>query len=318
MYIGIDIGATKVRVAIGDLHHGIVKKIEEETRRESSEIFINQIIEMIQKLTSNDLSNITSIGIGSIGPIDYKKGVILNPPNVFFKNVPIVKELEEKFQKPVYLLNDCTVAVLGEKFFGLGREVKNVFYVTLSTGIGGGAIVDGNLLIGKDGNAVEIGHMVVDLKGRLLCGCGGAGHWEAYCSGRNIPRFTEYLLEDRPEEFYCENLEKLIREEKLTSEKLFELAKSGDMYAFRVVEEIGRINAIGFANINTLYDPELITVGGAIALKNQDLILDPVKKQISRYTPNNVAFITITPLREDIVLYGAISLASNPIKSLRE
>ncbi|MEN2974317.1 MAG: ROK family protein [Candidatus Caldarchaeales archaeon] len=317
MHIGIDIGATKVRVGIGDLHHGIVKKIEEKTRGESSETFVTQILEMILKLTSGDLSKITSIGIGSIGPIDYKKGIILSPPNVFFKNVPIVEILKDKFKKATYLLNDCTAAVLGEKFFGLGRNYENIFYITLSTGIGGGAIIDGHLLLGKDGNAVEIGHIVVDLEGRMLCGCGGTGHWEAYCSGRNMPRFIKYIIDSRPEEFCREIYKKLTSEGNLTTDRVFNLARSGDIYALKIIEEIGRINAIGFANINTVYDPEIITVGGAITLNNPELILDPVKKQVYRYTPNRIPIITITPLGEDVVLYGSIALASNPPSILR-
>jgi glucokinase len=93
-------------------------------------------------------------------------------------------------------LNDCAAAVLGERHFGAGKGLENLAYVTLSTGLGGGAIVDGHLLIGKDGNAVEVGHITIDPGSSLICGCGSPGHWEAYSSGSNIPNFVKHSLRD--------------------------------------------------------------------------------------------------------------------------
>lgn len=311
-YIGIDVGATRLRAAIGNMDVGIVSKVEERTKGESSESLILQIVRMVRMLLSVTSAEVAAIGVGSIGPIDYRRGVIVAPPNVSFRDVPIVDALMEEFRRPTYILNDCSAAVLGEKLFGLGREFQNIFYVTLSTGIGGGAVVDGHLLLGKDGNAVEVGHMVVDLEGRMTCGCGRAGHWEAYCSGRNIPRFAKLLLESADGESPEDPLRVLLHDGRLTTEKIFELARAGVRSAVRIIEEVGRINAVGFANINTAYDPELITVGGAVAVNNPEMILDPVRRMISVYTPNRAPRIEITALGEDVVLYGAIALAANP------
>jgi len=313
LVIGVDIGATNLRVALGSLDLGIVRKVMERTpKTENPEKVIEQIVKLIEMVASDQLAKIKAIGIGSIGPLDLRKGMILHTPNAPFKNVPIVKGLTEKFKVPVYLLNDCNAAVLGEKIFGRGKNVDNLFYVTMSSGIGGGAIVDGNLLFGKDGNAVELGHMIVDFEGRLKCGCGARGHWEAYCSGVNIPNFVKYLIEEYPERFRGSELEGLVEAGNLTSEKLFERAKQGDRHALMVIDELGKINTVGFANINTLYDPELITVGGPIALFNRELVINPIVKNLKDYTVNRVPEIVITPLGEDIVLYGAIALAANP------
>ena len=137
-----------------------------------------------------------SIGVGSIGPIDLRRGMITNTPNYPFKEIPVVEPLREWFGVPVRIANDCTAGVLGEHFYGAGKGVYNLFYVTFSTGLGGGAMVDGHLLMGKDGNAVEVGHLTIDPDSEIVCGCGCPGHWEAYCGGMNIPRFARRLLRD--------------------------------------------------------------------------------------------------------------------------
>ncbi len=311
--VGVGLGATNIRAALGNVEFGILRRIEDRTiKAESPDTVIQQFIHLIEKVSADDLGKVRAIGIGSIGPLDCWGGVILNPPNVPFKNVPVAEALQERFNVPVYLLNDCTAAALGEWFFGAGRGLKNLAYITLSSGVGGGAIVDGVLLLGKDGNAAEIGHMVIDFEERLTCNCGGRGHWEAYSSGAGIPKFTKHLVESRPNEFRGSVIEDLVKGGELTPEVLFDLARSGDEKALEIIEEIGRLNAIGFANVNTLYDPDLITVGGSIALNNQELVLKPILANIGRYTVNRTPEIRITPLGGDIVLYGAIALASNP------
>ena len=207
-------------------------------------------------------------------------------------------------------MNDCQAAVLGEKEFGRGKETNNLFYVTLSTGIGGGAIVDDHLLIGKDGNAVEIGHFTIDCKGKLVCGCGRRGHWEAYCSGKNIPQYVKLRIKEMGKrDFISSLIFKKINGDlsALNSEILFTSAKNGDLLALRIVEEIGILNAIGFANIVNAYDPELILVGGTVALKNIELVLAPIKEHIGEYALNRTPRIEITSLGEDVGIYGGIS-----------
>jgi len=314
LVIGIDLGATNVRVALGDLEHGIVRMIKERTASSgTSETLLNQLIEMVKEAASKELSRIEAIGIGSIGPLDIKRGILVKAANAKFRNVPIVERLSKEFKVPVYMFNDCTVAALGEKVFGAAKNFSNFVYVGIGTGIGGGVFVDGRLLLGKDGNAAEIGHMTIDLGDGLQCGCGGKGHWEAYCSGMGIPSFVKSWITSGK----IENLESPIidmaMKDEITSKHLFEYAKMGDELALKIVEEIGRINAICFANLINLFDPELITIGGSIALKNPDLILAPIKRYVGRYVINRIPEIMLTPLGEDIVLYGAIALASRRI-----
>lgn len=302
--IAVDIGATKLRVALGNERGRILSKLAERTDASSKLSIARQIIRLAKRLLGQRKAE--GIGIGSIGPLDLKKGAILNTPNLPLSNIPLVKPIEAELGLPVTLLNDCNAAVLGESEFGLGRGLENLAYITLSTGIGGGAIVDGKLLLGKDGNAVEIGHLVVDERGRLRCGCGRPGHWEAYCSGANLPKFARLWLRENPMRSV---LFELAGTElaKLSSSMLFKAAKLGDEASIRIVGEVGRLNAIGFANVINAYDPDLITVGGAIALQNRRLVLGPIRQRVKDYAINRVPRIAPTQFGEDVVLYGALA-----------
>jgi len=312
--LGVDLGATNVRVALSDAEGRILLKKTGRTTGGTGRDVVRQIVEMGRNaLSSLELTDrsLKAVGVGSIGPLDLKKGLIVNPPNLRVGIIPIVEGIEKHFNAPVRLLNDCVAAVLGEKRFGAGRNMENIVYVTISTGIGGGAIVDGHLLLGKDGNAHEVGHIVVDKEGLLECGCGKRGHWEAYCSGTGMVNYAKLLLKEWCVDFNKSSLRKLFQEDfsNAAPKMLFEAARGGDEMALRIIGEIGLLNAIGFANIVNTYDPELITVGGSVALFNSELILEPVKKNIPKYAINRLPEITITPLGEDAVLYGALAAA---------
>ena len=128
-------------------------------------------------------------GSSACGPIDHRWGSVVRPPNLPFREIPLAGPLGEEFGLPVRLANDCHAGVLGEVIFGAAGGRRNLVYITFSTGIGGGVICNGRLVLGREGNAAEIGHFHVDTTYNLPCGCGGTGHWEGYASGRFIPRF---------------------------------------------------------------------------------------------------------------------------------
>ncbi|MEM4848160.1 MAG: ROK family protein, partial [Ignisphaera sp.] len=268
--VGVDIGATWIRVALASADGNIVQKIITSTPREGDKYTIaNLILEIIKKEFKEYVNSIESIGIGAAGPLDLAKGMVIGAPNVPIRTFELGSPLVEALRKPVIIANDCVVAVWGEKLFGLGRGKSNIVYITLSTGIGGGIVVNDILLLGKMGNAHEIGHMIVDVKGRMKCGCGGRGHWEAYASGANIPKFVSKLLEEwtLTEEEKKSTVFKLYLENKLTSEHVYKEAEKGDPLALKIVDEINKYNVAGFENVINIYDPEIIAVGGAIALR---------------------------------------------------
>jgi len=304
-HIAVDIGATNIRVATGN-SEGIEEKIAEVTdRSKGPEGVPRQIARMIRELTDAP----DAIGVGSIGPIDLERGMIINTPNYPFKEIPVVEPLREAFGVPVKIVNDCTAGVLGEHVYGAGKDIDNLSYITFSTGLGGGAMVDGHLLVGKDGNAVEVGHLTIYPDSEIICGCGCPGHWEAYSSGKNIPRFAQMLL--RSKKWHNSLLAVLCGGDAkaITTETVFDAAKQGDEAALWIVDEIGKINAVGVADIVNAYDPELMTIGGSVALNNPDLILTPIQRYVAGHVINRLPEIMITPLGGDIVLYGALALA---------
>ncbi|MDE1825117.1 MAG: ROK family protein [Candidatus Micrarchaeota archaeon] len=300
-FIGIDIGATNLRTAVVDQRGRLS---EGEYQKSSAKRMLDQIFEMV-----DGYSRLGGIGIGSIGPLDSNAGVITTAINLDLGRLEIVRHLEKRYGVPCKLLNDCVAGVYGEKKFGAGKKVRNLVYLTLSTGIGCGVIADGNLVFGKDGNAHEIGHCSVDTELVLRCGCGSMGrHWEAYCGGINIPKFARRLIKE-----YKESGESLDRIEEIGARHLFENAGS-DPLAKRIVNEIGRINASGIGAIINAYDPELITIGGSIALKNRELVLGPIKKYVGSYVVNAMPKIAITPLGEDVVLIGAAAYITDMVR----
>jgi len=312
--IGVDLGGTNVRVALGRRNGTIEKKLVEKTEKgRGPEGVSEQIARMIRSALGKEISlrEIEGIGIGSAGPLDIKRGGLMKPTNLPFDFVSLVKPLEEEFNLPVILLNDCVAAVVGEKYFGIGREHDDLVYVTISTGIGGGVYVDGHLLIGKDGNAHEIGHFTIDFEGKLTCGCGRRGHWEAYCSGSGIPNYARLIIEEdglmRVSGSHL--IEGIIKNgyADVTAKTIYDYAKADDRVAKIIVEKIGVLNAIGFGCVVDAYDPSLITVGGSVTLNNPNLIIDSIKRHLNKYARNRVPEITLTPLGEDAVLYGALA-----------
>jgi len=311
--IGVDLGGTWVRLALSNEKGRFLRKVQERVDKSSEKAVANQIMKMIHLVCQKsnvDSATIEGVGIASAGPLNLKEGALINPTNLPFEYVPLTKPISKELGLPTYLINDCTAAVLGEKAFGAGKGLDNLVYITIGTGIGGGAIVDGLLLLGKDGNAVEIGHLTIDFEGRLKCGCGKKGHWEAYCSGKNIPSFVRMKLEEIDEATIEKSLILTKTKgdlSKLTSETFFNAAKEGDKLSLQLVEEIGVLNAIGFANVINAYDPSLITVGGTVTLKNPRLILSPIRRHVEDYARNRVPKIIVTPLGQDVGIFGAVA-----------
>lgn len=321
-FVGVDIGGTWVRIVLTTNDGHIIKKYVIPTPKEGDSYTIaNEIIEIIENKFSDCVHSIKAIGVGTAGPLDIAKGMVIGAPNIPIHTFEIGRPLIEAMRKPTIVANDCVAAVWGEKIFGLGRGSSNVVYITLSTGIGGGIIVNDMLLLGKMGNAHEVGHMVIDVEGKMMCGCGGRGHWEAYAGGANIPKFAskvinESILDDQEK---SSPIYTAFLEEKITSELIYREAGKGDKLALRIVNEINKYNVAGFENVINAYDPEIITLGGSIALKNKpELVLEPIRRGVenSRGIVTSRPKIELTPLGEDIVLIGAIALAVNPPKNL--
>ncbi len=187
--VAVDIGGTHIRVAVYE-PDSITPFAQKKTRTRASEpgVFdrLDQAIEAIWQP-----GNVDAIGIASPGPLDPHTGTILDTPNIpEWENFPVGPRLCETFGVPVYLDNDANMAGLAEWQYGAGRGHENLVYLTISTGIGGGVISNGQLLQGFRGMGAELGHMIIDPDGPL-CGCGHRGHIESFCSGPSIARYVQ-------------------------------------------------------------------------------------------------------------------------------
>jgi glucokinase len=293
--VSIDVGAVNLRAALVDRDSKKLRKVHKEAV--DCEDLMRQIYSIVDKI-----GKFRGIGISMPGTLDMNRGILCYSPNLNLRNINVVELMQDRYHVDVSLSNDETAAVMGEKLFGAGKKLGNVVHLTLGTGIGCGVILNDRLLLGKDGNAHEVGHVTIDASGAMRCGCGAMGHWEAYCSGRDIPNFARLLLDTR----YRNEKSVLKGMRKLSTRSVYGAARS-DKVAAKIVNEVGRLNAIGIANIIDCYDPELITIGGAIALNHQSTVLKPILAQVKSHAINKVPKIMITPLGETASLYGAVA-----------
>jgi glucokinase len=183
---------------------------------------------------------VRSIAIGAPGPIDIKRGVLVNPPNLPWRNVPLAAMLSRATGAAVHLANDADMAGLGEFHRGAGRGTRNMVYITWSTGVGGGLIVDGELRRGGHGTAGEVGHMIIDPNGPLDS-CGQRGCLEAFCGGANLARETGH-----------------------SAAELFAAAAHGDHEARMVVERAARYMGMALISLTNAIDPEMFVMGGGV------------------------------------------------------
>ena len=149
--VGVDLGGTKIYTALVDLKGNIVKEINIKTEAHKGEnVVLEKLLKCIDDvLEGTDINEVKAIGIGSPGPLDVEKGLIVYTPNLPFKNFNIVQPIKNKYKLDTYLDNDANVATLGEFMFGAGKESRNMIFITVSTGIGGGAIINGSLFRGS-------------------------------------------------------------------------------------------------------------------------------------------------------------------------
>jgi glucokinase len=314
-WVGVDLGGTWLRVVLSDEKGNFVDRIREKVDKSSAEAISEQVVRIIRFLCKRygfQIKILRGVGIAATGPLIQDEGVLTKPTNIPFDLVPLTKPVSEELGIPACLINDCAGAALGENTFGAAKGLDNFVFITIGTGIGCGAIVNGTLLLGKDGNGHEVGHFVIDSEGKLTCGCGKPGHWEGYCSGRNIPNFVRMKIKEIPREVV--NRSHLVKRvggdfSKLNAADLFDAAKQRDGLSLKLVDELGVLNAMGFANVISAYDPSLMTVGGTVTLKNKRMILSPIRKYVGKYTVNRVPKIEVTPLGEDVGLYGAVATA---------
>ncbi len=248
---------------------------------------------------------VAGIGLGSPGPLDPHTGYLLAPPNnPQFHNFPLAPKLEERFGLKVFLDNDANLAGLAEYRFGAGKGHRHVLYITVSTGIGTGVIIEDRLLQGHHGLGAEMGHMIVDPNGPL-CSCGFAGHLEAFSSGPAIVRYALGELESGARS-------SLKRDVNLSAKEIAEAALQGDELAIRAYQRAGEYLGIGVASMIHSFDPSIIIFGGGVSQVGS-LLFDSfhasLKKRVFHPRYFEDLIITTAQLGDDAGLLGARALA---------
>lgn len=305
--IGIDLGGTKISGDIADFEGNVLKNIVVPTNTFEGEIAVaDRIVNVINDLmkeTNKNKDEIESIGIGSPGPLDTKKGMIITTPNLPFKNFKIVDYIKDRFGIDTYIDNDANVATLGEHMYGAGKGTQNMIYVTVSTGIGGGAILNGKIYRGNTGNALEIGHTTL-LSDGPKCNCGNNGCAEALASGTAIARIAN-------EEIKKGEKTSLTDYKKVTSYEVFQEAKKGDKLAKSVLDKCLDYLGIAVANAVATFDPEMVVIGGGVS-KGGQIVFDTVRKVVDKRCFKVMADnckIVPAGLGSDAGVMGAVALA---------
>ncbi len=307
--IGVDLGGTKVDVGIIRQDGKLLRKKREQTLvKKGHEAVIQQMLRMTQEVLSScklTEKNILGIGIGAAGPLNMKQGVLITPPNLpGWELVQIVQPFKEKFRVKTLLNNDANAAALAEWYFGAGKRCRHMIYLTVSTGIGGGIIINGKLYLGANDNAGELGHQTL-LPDGPKCGCGNSGCLEALASGTAIARFGRHGVRKNPQSllYHLANYS----QKNITSKMVFQAAKSGDETAKDVVKKCASFLGIGVANIINAFNPEKVVLGGGVS-KSGKLWLQLAKEEAKRRAMKplfSAVEIVTAQLGDDVGVIGA-------------
>lgn len=302
--IGVDLGGTRIRAA--RLDHNLDILFREETlthTEEGLEATLQRIKNLIRSVLPKDHSPIAGIGISAPGALDPVTGVVVKPPNlVGWHNVPLGDILRDEFGVPVYVGNDANVAGLAETILGAGRGYRNVIFITLSTGIGSGIIVDGRMLLGTKGLAAEAGHMTLVVGERVTT-------LEKECAGPALARKARAQVR-RGES--SRMLDLANGDLNAIDGKIVGLAvAAGDALALNIVREAGHLVGLGMVTLLHLFNPEILLFGGSVSQIGEPLFT-PMREAIQKYAIDSAYWenLKIEPvaLGENVSIIGAAAL----------
>lgn len=314
-----------MRVALSgkDLKEESIKKTEINTPKDDKHSISAVVCELISNLlTENkiDQAQVLGIGVATAGPLNIEKGEIFNNTNLGFKVIPLKKPIIERFPGvPLDFINDCNGAVLGVHYFEANKNEKdNLVYITMSTGIGGGVICDGHLLYGKEGNAAEVGHGIVEPKSKFQCNCGAFGCWEVYSSGTGVR--NRALEEINQGQLKAKVLMKVVENDKskITAKEIFKAARMGDELSLKIVDDCIYYSKVGIGLVNNFFDCSSIYFGGSM-MKDKEQILPPLIDQFTmdpiKFTINHPPQLKSTKFMDDIGVRGALALVKYKIEN---
>jgi len=266
LYGALDLGGTKIRALVADLEGRVYGEDVRPSRTEEGlEAVMSRMVDSLQaaaRQAGADLADLKGVGIATPGAVDVRRGVVPSAPQLpGWHDVPLVEIMSRRLGLDVWLENDATAAALGEHTFGGGRSARHMLYLTVSTGIGGGIIIDGKVYRGASGAAGELGHVIIDPHGPP-CGFGARGCLESFASGSAIARRGEELVAGGESRLLAELRE---QEGPVTAEMMKRAVDLGDVASREAFREAGHYLGIALASFVNIFNPEIILVGGGVA-----------------------------------------------------
>ncbi|MGD8320160.1 MAG: ROK family protein [Gemmatimonadota bacterium] len=285
--VGVDIGGTNVVVGLVPAEGGppLALRTRSTVSLDGPDQVIGHLSRLVEEVLAAGLreaggtrEDVLGVGIGSPGPLDLERGVVLDAFNLGWKDFPLRDRLAHAVGLPTTLDNDANCATWGEFWLGAGRDARHLVGVTLGTGIGGGLILDGRLVHGASASAGELGHMTIDFHGRR-CTCGNYGCLEAYASGPNIAARAREGLEAGAESMLTEMVQGDL--ERITAVTVYEAILQGDTYAGEVMLETAKLLGAGLANIVNVLNPDVVVIVGGVT-RAGEYLFGPLRAEIRR------------------------------------
>ncbi|MCK4258597.1 MAG: ROK family glucokinase [Halanaerobiales bacterium] len=309
--VGVDLGGTKILTAIANLEGEVLERVRVDTGAgEAAEKVIDRIVatveEVIEKIGAKK-EEVLQVGVGSPGPLNIREGVVLFSPNLKWDNVPIVRMMEDALSIPVSLENDANAAAIAEHAFGAGKGTDHMIYMTISTGIGGGVIIDGQILHGSNDSGGEIGHHTIDVDGPV-CGCGNKGCLEVLASGTALGRYGRDAVASGVDTMMTDLVNTL---DEVDGSVVTKAADAGDKIALEIVEKVAIYIGIGVANMLNIFNPQRVVLGGGVTKAGHlfyDTIIKTVKERALKAASEKCE-IVFASLGSDVGVKGAIAVA---------
>jgi glucokinase len=310
--IGVDLGGTNLRVAAVNENGGLFDHLNLETlvergREDVVDRLTNGILELVNRW--KDRYQLAGIGIGIPGILRLREGILVASPNLpGWENFNVRAQIARRLNAPFLLENDANAAALGEKWIGSGRNVNHLCFLTMGTGIGGGLIFDGKIWHGASGMAAELGHVTLYPEGRL-CACGNKGCLEAYAAASAVVKAAQEMLQAGTA---SEGLQKLAASGlKLTSARVYELARENDPSAQEIYRQVGRALGLAIANFIAIFDIDTFVLGGG-AVDAWDMFEKSMFEEVARRSyvwRNDPRKILKSSLGSHAGIFGAAYLA---------
>lgn len=313
-YLGIDLGGTNIAAAVVDENYKIIGegKIKTNCPRPADQI-ADSMYEAGMLAIKNaglKLSDIAEVGVGAPGSVNTKTGMVYYSNNLDFVNTPLGPMLEERFGRKVFLENDASAAAYGELLAGAGKGTDQFIAITLGTGVGGGIILNNNILSGSNSAGGELGHIVI-VKDGESCSCGREGCWETYASATGLIRQTKAAMNGDKHSKMWDLVGGDI--EAVNGRTAFDGMRAGDATAKAVVKQYCDYVACGLTNIINIFQPDVICIGGGIS-KEGEVLVGPVREYVEkeRYSKNvdKQTVITTAKLGNDAGIIGAAFLGN--------